>query len=780
MGFSLKKKLSFTSKKTKNAYKVMEHDGEGEEMHTEETTPTSSAFDGQNPFTISIHDETFEGEGVEVNDDDDTVIPQELTLADLDSLVNTLARCKETYDEEPSRALRVLFTLSENHESFESNRIQMVKDANGRLVPTLIKFLQRCQSNSSEQYLALLVLNNISIPLENKKIVAIDYQGAYILARMLCLYPDCSLIAIILVNLCFCESSLRVKLVGKDSSIQLVEAFTYALKTSIQPERGMIQSKTDTEIEPSKLLRELIAKEEALSTDERTTLLFHQENIAYPETARWCLSGMKNLSRPSKDPIAALTLIQCGALDAILKILTIDTDFIDTSNMYPGVKVDNGAIRNDPYVWDSNSMQDAALYILMNLAITPATRFDLRKPSIVRKISAVADFSSSPSDGTSNHDEEEQKNLQCLKARMTLSYLFGSEGHFGQGGSDKLKYRSEDIIVKGSEATSLVEMLSNVLHGRGKADPGGYSPSTFNTKKTLFAIRCLLTNRTNVKTFFVTCGVKLNVLLLKAIAFHSIQRMSGTDIEAAEDACFSLYLLSSYGFMAPFLPPLEEGYPFEKILTAYLHRENCSPVGKHAATQLLLRHPYLNCAGNIRDDEPHHIDESDLIFDASLLDVVDEMSLSCNLVGEEPLDDIFGRPLTRSNLKQDKTGKKQMPWDNVDGEMSMSFHSALDAMKELSYGSKIFSHSGDIDDIKIANDIAKCANGEKTKAYGFRWEWQDGCGPLKEEDVRQKLNDFRSGKMDSFRGLLKNVRNRERPNEPISIFGINCGCNSVI
>lgn len=185
----------------------------------------------------------------------------------------------------------------------------------------------------------------------------------------------------------------------------------------------MIQSKTDTEREPSKLLRELIAKEEALSTDERRTLLFHQENIAYPETARWCLSGMKNLSRPSKDPVAALTLIQCGALDAILKILTIDTDFVDTSNIYPGVKVDNGVIRNNPYVWDSNSMQDAALYILMNLAITPATRSDLRNPSIVRKVSAIAHFSSSPSDGTSNHDEEEQKNLQCLKA-VSLCYLF--------------------------------------------------------------------------------------------------------------------------------------------------------------------------------------------------------------------------------------------------------------------------------------------------------------------------------------------------------------------
>jgi hypothetical protein len=229
MGFSLKKKLSFRSKKSNSAYKEMEYDVEGNDIHTQEVTPTSSAFEGQNVFASNEYNEESEGEGVEVNDDD-TIISQEVTLADLERLVNDLAHCKETFDEEPSRSLRMLFMLSENHESFEANRVQMVKDANGRLVPTLIKFLQRCLANSSEQYLALLVLNNISIPLENKKKVALDHQGAYILARMLCLYPDCSLISIILVNLCFCESSLRMKLVGKDSPIQLVEAFTYALK----------------------------------------------------------------------------------------------------------------------------------------------------------------------------------------------------------------------------------------------------------------------------------------------------------------------------------------------------------------------------------------------------------------------------------------------------------------------------------------------------------------------------------------------------------------------
>lgn len=198
------------------------------------------------------------------------------------------------------------------------------------------------------------------------------------------------------------------------------------IQISIQPERSAIQSKPySAEIWPSKLLRELIAEEEAMSEDERITLPFNPEKIAYPETSRWCLCGIKNLSRPSKDPVAALTIIKCGALDAILRILTIGSasapqtsnDFIGvSSNAYRDMNLEDCVIRNDPYVWDSSSMQDAALYILMNLAITPATRPDIRNSSVVRKISAVARFSISPANGSSNLDEEEQKNLQCLKA----------------------------------------------------------------------------------------------------------------------------------------------------------------------------------------------------------------------------------------------------------------------------------------------------------------------------------------------------------------------------
>ena len=48
----------------------------------------------------------------------------------------------------------------------------MTRGPNGRLVPVLLDFLRRCERSSPEQYLALLVLNNISIPSENKRVSA--------------------------------------------------------------------------------------------------------------------------------------------------------------------------------------------------------------------------------------------------------------------------------------------------------------------------------------------------------------------------------------------------------------------------------------------------------------------------------------------------------------------------------------------------------------------------------------------------------------------------------
>jgi len=96
-------------------------------------------------------------------------VPTEPTMSMVPQLTEELGSSDETSGEKAARALRMLFSLSE-HSTTENNRAVMVQGHEGKLVPVLLNFLQRCDRSSSEQYLALLVLNNVSIPAENKKV----------------------------------------------------------------------------------------------------------------------------------------------------------------------------------------------------------------------------------------------------------------------------------------------------------------------------------------------------------------------------------------------------------------------------------------------------------------------------------------------------------------------------------------------------------------------------------------------------------------------------------
>jgi hypothetical protein len=261
---------------------------------------------------------------------------------------------------------------------------------------------------------------------------------------------------------------------------------------------------------------------------------------------------------------------------------------------------------------------------------------------------------------------------------MVLAYLYGSNGHFGQqvqgvstGIDEDYEDFSSELLIKGSEAVLIVELLANSLHCRGKSGIGGYNATTFNPKKVLFAIRCLLTNKFNVKTLYVTCGVRLNALLFKAIALHSIQDIALIDPQAAEDACFSLYLLSNHGFMSPFLPSQKEGFPFYQIMHCYFHKESCSTAGKHAAKQLMLRTSYLNFEGSLfDDDEPQSIKPSDMELEDVLLYAAEATKVGAKMTGAKPLDDIFGRPLTRR-----KRNLSQSAFDTNDFSDTVGFNS---------------------------------------------------------------------------------------------------------
>jgi hypothetical protein len=205
---------------------------EGEVLSSINSNTTNSNTSGSNTSESqsNVDNITTNTNNTNINIDDQSNLA---TLEDLPNLINELNTCHETYSIKPAQALRSLFALSEDDSFNEINRIRMAREANGTLIPTLFKFLKRCNPSSSEQYLTLLVLNNISIPKDNKKLVSIVHNGVYILSRLLCEHPNIPLICIILVNLSFCDSMLRKQLVDDlYGEIQLVEALTYALKVS--------------------------------------------------------------------------------------------------------------------------------------------------------------------------------------------------------------------------------------------------------------------------------------------------------------------------------------------------------------------------------------------------------------------------------------------------------------------------------------------------------------------------------------------------------------------
>jgi len=806
-----------------------------------------------------------------------TTVP---TMDLVPDLITDLETAPTASGDAAARALRMLFSLSEhggggggddgpnngNHSS--ENRIAMVRADGGRLVPVLLSFLRRCERGSSEQYLALLVLNNISIPSDNKRLVAMDYGGAHLLSRLLCIDPSCHLMAIILVNLSFADADLRRELVAPSSPVQLVDALSYTLLMStltpeehegrpplIDPDDHNIKfmGKTGGEeinLSPRKLLAAAMTEDRkyrptltdldynsgaaaggasasaGVGADGASTglALFDSNNLMYAETARWCLCALKNLTRPSKDPLAAHALMDTAIVPLILKAVAVgsgsgssdgatDVNVNGSAAASTADKEDDGPfggdscgapcggwdqnegigsenvnpnVTNDPSTWDANSLQDAALFTLLNMSAIPAARPYLRELDSTKPLAQIIKAATTRlGSGSVTADEQKQKQLafQCLKARMAVAFLLASEGHFGQSRatSETTAYyaRTERsaMLTNKSEAILIVELLANVLHQRAKDGAGGYSAATFSIKVVLCAIRCLLTSAENQATLATHVGVQLNALLLIALAQHAIRRAPAIDSEAAEHASFSLYLLSNSGFKNPFLPmPYSFGSQADKVLTSYLQTPNVTPAGQHAASQLLLRMKYLVFQGEIEDEGDSGIQSSDFELSFEIKRDLESIVVETRSPGAKPREDIFDRPILRSRAP--KKGMEKAPWDNASSVSP--FPNALLAIQQMSFGSTKVRHLGSIDDVFIANSIAKCAGGEKSESYNYWWKWQDEIDAPPDPSSAavngstrstQRSSSSKGGVMSSF---LSRATSGGEDTEPISIFGFTC------
>ena len=662
-----------------------------------------------------------------------------------------------------------------------------------------------------------------------------DHGGAHLLSRLLCIDPSCHLMAIVLVNLSFADADLRRELVAPSSSVQLVDALSYTLlMATLTPEEHAARpplidpndhtikymGRTGAEeinLSPRKLLAAALSEDRKYRPSlvdrpypEAGLAAFDSGHLMYSETARWCLCALKNLTRPSKDPLAAHALMETSIVPLILKFVTVTglddggNDGIVDGTANGGTRTagaggdDFGAacgstcgwnggeeefqaeLANDPSMWDANSLQDAALFTILNMSSVSAARpylreFDAARPLGTIIVTATRRLGSRPTET----DQQKQLAFQCLKARMAVAFLLASEGHFGQNraSSETTAYYSRtersSMLTNSSEASLLVELLANALHHRAKEGPGGYSAATFSAKNVLCAIRCLLTSAENQKTIAINVGIRLNALLLLALAQHAVLGSSMLDPEAAEHACFSLYLLSNFGFKYPFLPEhLRFGNQAEKIFTSYLHCDDVTPAGRHAASQLMLRMQFLIFKGEIKDDMSNGVVVKAWDHDLPLAIKrdLDSIVVEKRMPGAIPRDDIFDRPILRSRAP--KKGTDKAPWDN---SSSVSpFPTALLAAQQMSYGSTKVRHLGAIDDILIANNIAKSANGEKVEAYNYWWRWQDDA------DAKLLANGPKPNsamKSQSKGGIVTSLLSRAsggEEGEPISFFGLTC------
>jgi hypothetical protein len=365
---------------------------------------------------------------------------------------------------------------------------------------------------------------------------------------------------------------------------------------------------------------------------------------------------------------------------------------------------DSSSLNAPPFTWQPNTMQDAALFVIMNVASHPKTRHAVKDLHGIEILSSICQYQCDL--GELPDGELFQLQFQIVKARMTLAYLLGSEGHFGQSvAKHRHQYDDSVLVLSSNEVEVLIEMLANTLNGVGKE--GGYSAATFHTKSVLYAIRCLMTKSVN-QTKFAT--ERLNTLLLKALAQYCLEQQ--VDAEAAEYAVWSLYLQSNYGFRSRFLPAMfgnqdkiaGTGSRFAKILTMYLHSDGITPAGRHAADQLFLRMRYLDFSGAMAElvsqlelcgwlvvsacltcsalclshvslsscyfylqATRNGLPASAFLFDDSLLQAIDLITEEKRRHGARPDNDIFDRPILRTKVGKSSiyvfpNGKKGVRW----------------------------------------------------------------------------------------------------------------------
>ena len=274
------------------------------------------------------------------------------------------------------------------------------------------------------------------------QVIALDYGGARILSRLLCEDPSCHLLAIVLVNLTFSGMDLRRTLLKNDVAathvntehdntsipIALVESLAFALRVASLTKEEYHErivtieeccENTNEMHTSADRLSILMAEDHRLREEKRHDQnskflpvipeenprilpMTSPSNQLYPETTRWCLSALRNLTRPCNCANAAHALIQSSTYSLILQFLSIHDK--------------NGEPVNAPHSWDSTSMQETALFIVMNLSACSVSREYMNEDQSLKILSAITKYPDQVDLDLIDESQRKQMEFQCLKA----------------------------------------------------------------------------------------------------------------------------------------------------------------------------------------------------------------------------------------------------------------------------------------------------------------------------------------------------------------------------
>jgi len=303
-------------------------------------------------------------------------------MEDIPDLIETMMTEK---GEKSAAATKRIYELCDV--GHKQNRVPMVCSGKYDVLTPLAQCLT--QESGDGRHLACLALNNLSIPTENKRVMALGPSSSAVIGGLCKVIAEDKqesyLCCICLMNLSFLEASI-----------------TTMLQHSPVKEGKDPKPPLDNPESLLRILEKLLKNAPAVP----------KSGSGKSEGVRWACGLIKNLAKSEEN--AALF----GKTDI------------------PKCVVEN--IKNTsapPSRWTSNSLEDFSLFVILNLAQWPVSREALIKAGAIDVIKPIM----------------AEGDLQGLKATMACAFLGASWGDFPEAGSTAAKSVSElmtNIIEK--------------------------------------------------------------------------------------------------------------------------------------------------------------------------------------------------------------------------------------------------------------------------------------------------------------------------------------------